>query len=68
MQPYMKHSLVSHPYPRPLSMIISTYTQFAVAVNAEPGARDTFSLRSIQHKDREGKPISTLLLENKDIF
>jgi hypothetical protein len=40
---------------------MSTYTQSAVAINAEPGARDTFSLRSMQHKDREGKIISTLL-------
>jgi hypothetical protein len=29
-----------------------------VAVNTQPGPRDTFSLRSIQHKDREGKIIS----------
>jgi hypothetical protein len=38
---------------------MSTDSQFKVAVNAEPGTRDTFSLRSIQHKDREGKLIST---------
>lgn len=42
------------------SITMSTYTQFAVAVNAEPGTRDTFSLRSMQHKDREGKIISML--------
>jgi hypothetical protein len=29
------------------------------AVNLEPGARDLFSLRNMQHKDREGKLIST---------
>lgn len=30
-----------------------------VAVTSQPGDRDTFSLRNMQHRDREGKVIST---------
>ncbi|KAJ5358352.1 uncharacterized protein N7496_010765 [Penicillium cataractarum] len=38
--------------------------QPSMAVNAEPGTRDTFSLRSMQHKDREGKIITDPDLSN----
>ncbi|CAI7639315.1 unnamed protein product [Penicillium glandicola] len=34
------------------------------AVNLEPGSRGTFSLRSIQHKDRDGKLITDPDLSN----
>ncbi|KAJ5588010.1 uncharacterized protein N7459_003775 [Penicillium hispanicum] len=29
-----------------------------VSVNAQPGAENVFSLRSIQHRDSEGRPIT----------
>ncbi|CEO58276.1 hypothetical protein PEBR_07295 [Penicillium brasilianum] len=40
------------------------YEAQPMAINAEPGARDTFSLRSMQHKDREGKVITDPDLSN----
>lgn len=36
----------------------------SVSVNAEPGARDQYSLRSIQHKDRSGNIISMFNLHS----
>ncbi|CAG7995169.1 unnamed protein product [Penicillium salamii] len=43
---------------------MALYEQEPTTVNLEPGVRDTFSLRSIQHKDREGKTIADPDLSN----
>ncbi|CAG8239096.1 unnamed protein product [Penicillium salamii] len=43
---------------------MALYEQEPTTVNLEPGARDLFSLRSIQHKDREGKTIADPDLSN----
>ncbi|KAJ5449438.1 uncharacterized protein N7458_005887 [Penicillium daleae] len=40
------------------------YEAQPMAVNAELGTRDTFSLRSMQHKDRDGKVITDPDLSN----
>ncbi|KAJ5150843.1 uncharacterized protein N7482_010095 [Penicillium canariense] len=40
------------------------YEAQPVAVNNEPGKRDTFSLRDLQHKDREGRIITDPDLSN----
>ncbi|OQE84088.1 hypothetical protein PENNAL_c0029G08131 [Penicillium nalgiovense] len=37
---------------------MALHEQEPTAVNLQPGSRDTFSLRSIQHRDREGKIIT----------
>ncbi|KAJ5359797.1 hypothetical protein N7517_008988 [Penicillium concentricum] len=43
---------------------MALHEQEPTAVNLQPGSRDTFSLRSIQHKDREGKLITDPDLSN----
>ncbi|KAJ6028911.1 uncharacterized protein N7446_011749 [Penicillium canescens] len=43
---------------------MALYEEQPIAVNTQPGTRDTFSLRSIQHKDREGKIITDPDLSN----
>ncbi|KAJ6142493.1 hypothetical protein N7471_001946 [Penicillium samsonianum] len=43
---------------------MALHEQEPTAVNLEPGSRDTFSLRSIQHKDRDGKLITDPDLSN----
>ncbi|KAJ5335604.1 hypothetical protein N7541_005428 [Penicillium brevicompactum] len=37
---------------------MALYEQEPTAVNLQPGSRDIFSLRSMQHKDREGRLIT----------
>ncbi|EKV06610.1 DUF2406 domain protein [Penicillium digitatum] len=43
---------------------MALHEQEPTAVNLQPGSRDTFSLRSIQHKDRDGKLITDPDLSN----
>lgn len=40
-----------------ITLVLVTYWPQLVAVNLQQGARDAFSLRSIQHKDRDGNVI-----------
>ncbi|KAJ5466782.1 hypothetical protein N7475_004534 [Penicillium sp. IBT 31633x] len=43
---------------------MALYEQEPTAVNLQPGTRDAFSLRNMQHKDREGKLITDPDLSN----
>ncbi|KXG51733.1 uncharacterized protein PGRI_091260 [Penicillium griseofulvum] len=43
---------------------MALHEQEPTAVNLQPGSRDAFSLRSIQHKDRDGKIITDPDLSN----
>ncbi|OQE16125.1 hypothetical protein PENSTE_c025G01778 [Penicillium steckii] len=37
---------------------MALYEEQPMAVNTQPGARDQFSLRSVQHRDRDGNIIA----------
>lgn len=62
MPPSSKHSPVSRSHLRFLIVGLFTHILLStVAVSADLGSREIFSLRSMQHKDREGKIISKSL-------